>query len=154
MALTSVISLDVINVNSSITYNNPSQIESISFSSNSITFSSTAGFTLSKSDTLLYLKYLLAFNSQLFVNFPFISQFSTLSLPVSQFKILILNGPNIIEYFQTSTSSPVSLVYNITYTPGGTATFAARSSPITITLQEFFMCIYMMIQYQTQININ
>jgi hypothetical protein len=59
-------------------------------------------------------------------------------MPVCLFEIQSMSGPNLLVYTQTSTASPVTHVYTITFDRGAkTATFSARSSQISITIQEF-----------------
>lgn len=153
MALTSTTTFDVINVTSTITFNNPSQVDQITFSGNQITFQTCSSYTLVKSDFLLYFKYLNSFNNQLFINFPSISQSINSAFPLSVFDITIYSaGVTHIIYNQTSLGTTVT---NINYVPiAGAAAIVARSSPVTITLQEFFMFVYILNQYSTQILVN
>jgi hypothetical protein len=153
MALTSTTVFDVIGGTQTISfYQSSTLIDQITYSLNSITFSSISSFNLSKSDILLYIKYLNAFYILMGVNFPIIFASQNLVWPLCEFDITENDvGVLHIDYTQTSLSSSV---YSINYVPIATsAAFSARSA-ITITLQEFFMTINMLSFYNNQISLN
>ena len=153
MALTSTTTFDIAGQTQTITFNNPSQVDQITFSSNQITFSSESSFNLVKSDILLYNKYLQAFNNLLLINFPSISSSIGLAWPLCVFDFTESNiGVQRLIYNQTTSGTTV---ININYLPIATsAAFSARPSPVTITLQEFFMFVFMMNQFAQQVNLN
>jgi len=141
MALQGIITQDIPSLTQQIVFSNPSTLDSITYlSGTGVSYPIASGFTLSQSDFNLWFQYKTQFYNALFNNFPVIGQFSSVEVPVVQMKIYSSNGPNIIQYYQTSTASPVNLVYNITFDRGAlTATFGERSSAITITPQEYLM---------------
>jgi hypothetical protein len=153
MALTQILTLDIIDNLASITFNNPAQIDQVSFASNQITFSICSIFNLVKSDLILYIKYLTQFNASLIINFPSVGTSINQSFPISNFQVNRTSlGVTHINYIEGTGSSTV---YSINYVPiAGAASFVARISPVTISLQEFYMCIYMMQQYLQQILVN
>jgi hypothetical protein len=152
MALTAVTVFDIIGATQTITFNNPSQVDQITFSSNSITFQTSSTYSLQKSDFLLYFQYLDVFNNLLFSNFPTIAKSVNIAWPDSTYSITESGTPNRIIYDQTSIGTDF---LNINYLPIATeATFATRSSPVTITLQEFFMTVYMLRQFTIQVGLN
>jgi hypothetical protein len=151
MALTSQAAFDIVNQTQSITfYEGVTQIDQVSYASNTITFASQSGFNLSQSDFALYFKYLNTFFNALFVNFP--GSFASSDWPLCSFNITETDvGVQKITYTQTSLGNSV---YTINYLPSITsAGFAARST-IGITTQEFVMCMNMMTNLSTQISLN
>ena len=111
-----------------------------------------SSFTLSKADFALFYLYKTQFYNALLVNFPSLSASFQQEVAVMKSQIYSSNGPNLIQYLQTSTASPVSLVYNITYDRGAhTATCAARNSAITISFQEYLMCYPIITLYANQV---
>ena len=121
-----------------IVYNNPGFIDSITYASNGITYPKASTFTLSQSDCSLFLAYKLQFYNALLQNFKTVTSYFNIELPVCLMEIQSLSSPNTIRYHQTSTSTPTTHVYNITFDRDAlTTTFAARPSAITITLQEY-----------------
>lgn len=153
MPLTSTTTFDIVGQTQTLTFNNPSQVDQVTFSSNSITFAAESSFNLSKSDTLLYFQYLNSFNNLLLLNFPSISSSIGQIWPLSVFEISITNvGVKKIIYTQTSNGTTV---LNITYPPIAQASaFVARGSPVTISIQEYFMTILMMNQFTSQVLLN
>jgi hypothetical protein len=154
MAITQTVSLDIVGQTSTISfYVSASLVDQISFGSNQITFTAISTFNLSKSDLLLYIQYKIAWLNSLFLNFPEINQFVGQAFPVSNFQISnTFAGVTHITYNETS--SGVTAV-NINYVPtASSGAFTARASPVTITMQEFFMNIYMLQQYQVQVQDN
>ena len=138
MALQVIITQNTPGQTQSMTFNNPSFCDSITYSSSGITYPIASAWTCSQSDFNLFFTYKGQFFNSLLTNFPFIANSYGLEVPVCKMQIYSSNGPNLIQYLQTSTASPVSLVYNITFDRvAKTVTFAARSSAITITLQEY-----------------
>lgn len=154
MALTSTTTWDIVGQTQTITfYQSALQVDQIVFSSNQITFSNISSFNLSKSDYLLYFQYLNAYFTTLLINFPSIGGSVNGKFPVCQFEILETSlGVTHIDYIQ---SSQGSTIYSINYVPVAlSASFVARASPITITLQEFFYAINILTQYTNQISLN
>lgn len=102
---------------------------------------------------ILYNKYLQAFNTLLLFNFPSISSNIGQIWPLSNFQISeTYAGVTHLTYNQTSTGTTVC---NINYVPQAlSAAFTARASPVTITVQEYFMFVLMMAQYSTQVSLN
>jgi hypothetical protein len=153
MALTSTTLFDIVGGTQTITFNNPSQIDQISFSNNSITFQACSTYNLAKSDTLLWFQYLNTFNNLLLINFPAINSSIGQIFPLCQFDLSETNvGVKKIIYTQTSAGT---VVLTNTYLPIATSiSFIARASPVTITIQEYFMTILMTNQFTQQVNLN
>lgn len=153
MALIALTSLDIVGQTQTITFSNPSQVDQITYSSNSITFQTSTGYSLSKSDLLLYFQYLIAFNVLLGRNFPVVNLSTAAIFPLCNFSLTETSqGVTHIVYNQTSSGTTVM---NINYLPVAVSgAFTTRSSPVTITLQEFFMFINMITQYAVQVNLN
>jgi hypothetical protein len=155
MAISSVITQNVPSNTQQIIFNNPSEFENISYSSIGITYAAESSTALSQEDFITFYQNKLQFYNSLLVNFPSIANYFNLKLPVSKFDILSLSGPNLIEYTQTSTSSPISKVYNLTFDRVAlTMTFAARVNPIIITLQEFLIGFQWITQFYNQIKLS
>lgn len=153
MALTSTTTFDLIGQTQTITFFNPSQVDQIIFSSNQITFENSSAYNLTKSDLLLYLKYLIIYNNLLIANFPIMLSSYNSAWPLSVFDITKSDvGTTKIIYNQTSLGTTV---LNIDYVPiASAASFVARVSPITITPQEFLMTINMLNQFSNQVTLN
>jgi hypothetical protein len=154
MALTAVTTLDVIGQTQTITFNNPTQVDQITFASGAITWQSTAGYSLVKSDYALFQKYIQVFNSLLFPNFPTVcsSVFSPWPIPGTEFLINSTTPPNRIIYTQNSSGTQV---LNASYLPVATVvTIAARAAPVTITLQEWFSSVDVLNQFAAQVAAN
>jgi hypothetical protein len=152
MALTAVTVFDIAGGTQTITFNNPSQVDQITFSSNSITFQASTTFSLVKSDYLLYFKFLDVFNNLLFTNFPSIT--SSVNSPWPKCSFSIVEAQVILRLIYDQTSLGIDF-FNINYLPLATeATFATRASPVTITLQEFFQTVYMLRQFTQQVSLN
>jgi len=153
MALTQNTSVDLIGQNQTITFNNPSQVDQISYTGGSIVFETSSTFNLTKSDLLLYLKYLNTFYNLLVTNFPALNAQLNNVWPLSEFDISETSaGVTHLKYIQSSQGTQV---ISINYIPQATAcSFATRSSPVTISLQEFYMAILMLQQYSNQVSFN
>ena len=154
MALTSQTTLDLIGQTQSIIFMNPSQVDQISFASNQITWQASSSFNLAKTDLLLYLKFVNTFNNLLITNFPSVASGYASAWPsLCQFDITeSFAGVEHIYYTQTSQGSQV---IQINYLPSVvSASFATRASPITLTMQEFFMQCNMLNQYAIQVGLN
>ena len=142
MGLTATTTFDLVDQTQTITFNNPTMIDQITFSNNQFTFETTSGFNLSKSDSLLYNQYLQVFFNLLNTNFPALVNLYKNALPLCQFDITESNvGIFKIIYTQNSQSNNV---YTINYLPlEFQAGFAARTS-ITISPQEFYtLCLFL-----------
>lgn len=153
MALTATILVDIVNVTETLTWSvGGSQIDQMVYASNTVTLGSTSGFSLSKSDLLLYIANLNLFNLSIISNFPSVQSSRLLSLPVSNFEIdLTSAGVTHINYVQSSQGNSV---YSTNYVPiAQAASFAARSS-VNLTMQEFFLMVLMNQQYLNQVQIN
>jgi len=154
MALTQTTTLDVVGQTSVLSfYQSATLVDQVSFGSNQITFASISSFNLSKSDLLLYIQYKIAWNNLILLNFPTILQYVNGAFPVSNFQISnTFAGVTHITFNQTSAG--VTCV-NINYVPtAASCSFTAIASPVTISIQEFFMNIYMLQQYQVQVQDN
>jgi len=152
MALTAQTIFDIDAGTQSITFSNPAAIDTISYSSNTLTFGTTSDFTLSKSDFALYNKYLQAFNSLLIFNFPKIASFFNGAFPPSLFAIY---SPD-LTYFEYIQSSNNNVVYQTIYTPPDSSTaidFPARIA-VTISLQEFELGVALFSQFANQVALN
>jgi len=155
MAITSTITQNVPAITEQVVFFNPSEFENISYSSRGITYAVEISSVLSQVDFIVFYQNLLQFYNSILLNFPTIANSFNTLLPVCQYKIFTSNGPNLIQYTQTSTASPITSVYNITYDKvANTATFARRLNPITITLQEFLTGFQWFTQFFNQIKIN
>lgn len=152
MALVQVVTIETLAGTASLTLGNPAQVDRLDFASNQIVFASSSSFSLSKSDTLLYIKYLTLFNNILLLNFPTIGQFVNLPLPACSFDVSITTGPNRkTDYAQKSGNSTV---LNIDYnTNTGLSTFSSRHPSVTISMQEFYMMVYIFNQYSNQVSV-
>lgn len=153
MALTSKTTFDIDGQTQTISfYAGSNLVDEITFSNNQITFAKTGQFTLSKSDTLLYMQFLNTYHNHLLSHFPSISSSIGAKLPLCQFDINILSqGVTKIIYKQTSQGNPV---YTTNYVPSSQSASFAERTQMTITLQEFFMTILMNAQFKTQIFLN
>lgn len=153
MAITSSTTLDIVNQTASITFSNPSQVDQITFGSNQITYQSYSSYNLTKSDCALYFKFLNTWYNSLLVNFPSLGSQIHQAWPLSVFDITTSSsGVTHIIYSQQSQGTQV---ISINYVPTATsAAVASRGSPVTISIQEFFMAIYMKQQYFNQISFN
>jgi hypothetical protein len=154
MAFTSTTTFDVVNQTQTITfYESNIQVDQIVFSGNGFTFEPILTFNLSKSDLLLYFQYLGVFTNTINTNFPSVRLSANNAWPLCQFNITESSiGVTKIIYTQNSQSNNI---YTITYLPiAQSASFAARPSPIAITIQEFFMSINMLLQYSNQVSLN
>ena len=154
MALTQTTSLDVVGGTSTITFYNGAQVDQITFSSNSITWQSQSTYNLSKSDLLLFIQFITFWNQTLFTNFTTtITPYVGTAFPNSVFDITrSFAGVTHITYNNTTSGTTV---LNINYVPTAvSAAIATRGSPVTVTMQEFFMSIYMLQQYQVQVQVN
>jgi hypothetical protein len=153
MALQQVIAFDSLPQTNSITFNNPSQVDQVVYSGGNITFQTCSSYNLSKSDLILYCQYLNAFNNNLFLNFPSLASYVNTAFPTSSFQLsTTFAGVKHINYVQTSGSNTV---LSINYVPiAMSGSVAARSSPVNITYQEFFMMLYMISQYSNQVSVN
>jgi len=150
MALQSSTLVDVVDGTQTLTYTlSGSTVDQITYSSNSVTFSTISSFNLDQNDTVLYAQYLNQFLNLLVNNFPVVQSSRALTLPVSTFEIeLDTVGVEHLYYIQTSLGSGV---YNTNYVPtASAASFAARTQ-ITITLQEFFLCCNLQAIYAAQV---
>lgn len=149
MALTVATIFDIVGQTQTITFNNPSAIDTITYSSGQVTFGTQSGYTLAKSDLLLYCQYMQAFFNLLNVNF----SLSYLNdWPLCNFQISdTFAGVNHLTYTQTSTGNNV---LTVNYVPQAVAASVAARSSISISLGEFYMFILMLQQYKQQINFN
>ena len=153
MALTSTTTFDIVGHTQTLTFNNPGEVDKISYANGQITFASESSFNLAKSDVFLYNKYLQAFTNLLLINFPSISSSIGQIWPICIFDITIsYAGVMHIIYNQQTAGTTVM---NINYVSiANSAGFAARGAPVTISIQELFMFVFMMNQYAQQVNLN
>lgn len=153
MALTQQTTADLAGQTQTIVFNNPSAVDQIQYASNQITFGTSSTYNLVKSDLILYGKFIQAFNIQLLLNFPQVNSNIGGVWPLCNFQISdTFSGVNHLVYNQTSNGTTL---ININYVPQATSgAFTTRSSPVTITLQEYFMFVLMLGQYMQQVNLN
>lgn len=153
MALTSVITLDLVGQTQILNYyQGVTLTDTITYSSNSITWAATSGFTLSKSDTLLYNSLFQLYFTALILNFPIVSKSNNSVWPLCNFQISeTFSGIQHLNYNQTSSGSTVLAINYVSI--ASSAAFSARST-ITISLQEFFMTQIMLAQYSNQVGFN
>ena len=152
MALSGSLNSNVPSNTYEIVFNNPSLIDSITYSNLGITYPSTSSYTLSQDDFALFYTYKSQLYNGILQNFPNVTAAFYLEIPVCRMEIQSLGSPNILQYYQTSTASPITLVYNISYNRSNNiATFAARSSQITVTLQEYLQAFQMITLYAKQV---
>jgi hypothetical protein len=153
MSLQATVLLDIGDATQTLTYTlSSSQIDQIVFANNQITFQSTPGFNLSKSDFAIYVSSLTAFVNVIIFNFPSVQNSRGLSLPISTFELSLSGTPvEHIDYLQTSQGS---IIYNTNYVPlAQAASFSVRATT-TITMQEFFVCNQMTTLYGQQVSFN
>jgi hypothetical protein len=154
MALTSTTLLDVSDGIQTITfYEGSTVVDQITYSNNQITFSSISSYNLSKSDLLLYVQYLQVFLTLLTVNFRSLISLVNAIWPLCLFEISETNvGTTHITYTQSSNGTNV---YTINYVPiAQAASFNSRSSPVSITFQEFYAGLNFMNLYSNQVSLN
>lgn len=151
MALTAQTTLDIPEQTQTIVfYEGASVVDQITYSGGNITFSAILGFNLSKSDLLLYFKYLQIYLAALYTNF---IQSTSGLWPLCLFEISETNI-GVLKIIYTQNSQGVN-VYTITYVPiAVAASFTSRANPITISLQEFYMTLNMLTQYINQVLLN
>jgi len=137
-----------------IVFNNPGVIDEIDFVSNAITLKAHIQYTLSKVDFLLYFNYLDIYNTALFLNFPSINASINIALPQCEFDMVnTAMGPPKLTY--TQKTGGVTVAESFSYDLGThIMTVAARSSDVTITLQEFFQTVYILRQFTKQVSLN
>lgn len=154
MALSSVITQNIPAGTQQIIFNNPTEVDNITYSGSGLTYAVESSFTLSQSDMVLYFQNKLAFYNALLLNFPAINAGFNLEVPVCLMEVQSMSGPNYLVFTQTSTASPVTHVYTITFDRGSLiATFAARASAITITPQEYLMAFQILRLFFNQVSL-
>jgi hypothetical protein len=153
MALIQQTTVDIVGETQTIVFNNPSQVDQIQYINNQITFGISTTYNLSKSDLLLYGQFINTFNNSLILNFPSVNKSIGIAWPLCNFDFTESNvGTKKLIYNQSSSGTTVII---ITYVPiANAASFATRASPVTITLQEYFMFVLMLGQYIQQVNLN
>jgi hypothetical protein len=153
MAVTSTITQNIPGATKQVVFYNPSEFDNLTYNSNQMTYAAESSIILSQSDFALWFLQKRQFYNLLITNFPIINSSYNVAAPICKFEILSLStsNPYIIQYIQTSSSSPITSVYSITYsTTANTATFAVRTNPITITMQEFLIGFQNIIQFANQ----
>jgi hypothetical protein len=153
MAVTSTITQNIPGATQQVVFYNPSEFDNLTYNSNQMTYAAESSIILSQSDFALWFLQKRQFYNLLITNFPIINSSYNVAAPICKFEILSLStsNPYIIQYIQTSSSSPITSVYSITYsTTANTATFAVRTNPITITMQEFLIGFQNIIQFANQ----
>lgn len=154
MALTSTTTFDLIGQTQTISFfQSSTMVDQIIFSANAVTFASISGYNLSKSDCLLYGKYLNTYYLLLLTNFPIVGISQNYIWPLCVFDISeTSSGVTHLTYTQTSQGNTV---YTTNYVPiASQASWIARANPVTITLQEFYMTNNMMTAFTNQISLN
>lgn len=152
--LQGIITQNVPAVTSQIIFGNPSTLDSITYSNSGIIFPVASSFTMSQSDYALFNLYNLQFFNSLILNYPGpLSSATNVVLPASKFEIIAVPIGNVIEYIQTTGLTNLN-VYNIVYsTATQVATFSARPSQVTITLQEYVNSFPILRQFANQISL-
>lgn len=152
--LSSLVTLNVPSGSQTLSWGNPTTLDSITFGSNLITFPAAASYTLSQSDFALFFSYKVTFFNALLVNFPSCYQAYQIEIPASKYDIQSLTVVNLLNFLQTTgTPSPVN-VFNISFDRGTkNATFAARPNPVTISLSEYLISFPVLQLYATQVRI-
>ena len=153
MAISSTIIQNLPAKTAQIIFTNTAEFENITYSSDGITYAAEASAVISTGDFSIFFANKLSFYNALISQFP-LSPYFQYKIPVSKFEIYSSSGPNILQYLQTSTASPITNVYNITFDRVAlTATFAARTNPITNTYQEYLIGFQWMSMFANQIQI-
>ncbi len=156
MALISTIIQNVPSGTQQIIFDDPNEFENISYSSSGMTYNSEPGIVLSQTDFNLFFTNNVQFYNVLLLNFPAINAFFNVKLPICKFEILSLStsNPFVIQYIQTSTSSPITNVYSLTFsTTAKTVTFTARNNPITISLPEYLIGFQFLRAFASQVQL-
>jgi hypothetical protein len=155
MSLIGIITQDTPNVTQSVVFSQSgTTLDSITYTTSGLTYPITSSFVLTLNDFNLFILYKSQFFNSLFSNYPILNAAYTKEVNVNQVKIYSSNGPNIIQFYQSSTASPINLVYNVTFDRNAlTATFGARSSAITISIQEYLMAYQILLLYARQVAI-
>jgi len=154
MALTATTTLDIVGQTSTISFNQGATlVDQITLGSNAITYQAISTYNLSKSDMALYYAFLNIFLLSLYTNFPTVSQNTNLIFPNSVFNITrSFAGVTHLTYTQASNGNTF---LTINYVPIATAaSWIARASPITISLQEFIFGVEMQRQYFNQVSLS
>lgn len=154
MVLTAVTTLDIVGQTSTISFNQGvTLVDQITFGSNAITYQAISTYTLSKSDIALYNAFQNVFLLSIFTNFPTLAQNSNLIFPNSVFNITrSFAGVTHLTYTQ---SSNATTFLTTNYVPVAVAaSWLARGSAVTISLQEFIFGVQMQVQYFNQVLLN
>jgi signal transduction histidine kinase len=155
MALTTTTEVDIVGQTQTISfYESSTLVDQITFSSNTFTFQTISTYNLSKSDFLLYWQFLNTYWLLIITNFGKSVQPNLLNAwPLSQFDITE-SSSGVTHLYYTQTSAGTTVNY-LNYVPiAQSISFAARASPVTISLQEMNMAIIMLYQYQNQVSFN
>lgn len=153
MSLQGVITQDIPNATQSISFVNPTVLDSITYSSVGLTYPVAGSYTLSQTDFNLWITYKTQFYTSLFVSFPNISLNNLKEVSAAQIRLLSTTGPNLYTYNQTTTGA-YNLVYNITFDRNAkTVSFQARTAGVTITAQEYLMAYPILMQFANQVAI-
>lgn len=154
MALTSTTSLDVVSQISTISfYQGVSIVDQITFSSNTVTYQSISSYNLSKSDMDLYIKFLNVYLLLIYTNFPAAGQSINLAWPLCKFDITLSSSG--VEHITYTQASQGNTFLTINYVPiASAASFSARVSPVTISIQEFISGVNFNNLFFNQVSLN
>jgi hypothetical protein len=123
----------------SISFGNPTTLDSITYGASGITYPTTSSFVLGASDFALFALYSQQFITALLINFPALYPFYKKAAPTCGYSLQVPQGATEFTYTQT-TGNGLTPVYTLSTHRGNlNTTFAARTSPVTITYQEFLI---------------
>ena len=152
-SLTSTTASDLVAQTQTITFfQGVTQVDQLVFSSNQMTWQTTAGYTLSKADTILFNQFLSTYKTLLLIQFPTLYNSINTAFPFCTFRLNEINSSGLnVGYIQTSQTI---LILQLNYTPGsGTTSMAARTA-FAISVQEFLYSVEVLNQFNQQVNLN
>lgn len=150
MALTANTILDIAGNAQNIIFSNPGTVDEIDFSGTNITLKAMSTLVLSKANFNLYFSYIVIYQTALLFNFPILANQNISILPASKFNLKPQNPTVILLEFLSGATQAVVMTYDLV---AKTITFTARASDVVITMQEFFMYLIMLRQFQNQISL-
>lgn len=154
MALTSTTSLDLVAQTCTISfYQGASLLDQITFSSDLVTYEAISSYNLSKSDMALCIKFLNVYLLLIYTNFPLTGQSINLAWPLCKFDITLSTSG--VEHITYTQSSQGNTFLTINYVPiASAASFSARVSPVTISIQEFINGVNFQNAFFNQVSLN
>ena len=154
MALTATTTTDLVGQSQTLSfYESGTLVDQITFSSNSVTFQTISSYNLVKSDVILYNQFIQSFSRLLVMNFPVVAQSTYAAFPLCSFTLSLTSaGVTHITFTQAWEGTTVQ---SFNYVPvAQSAGITARASPVTISLQEWFMAVIMFSAYTNQVSLN